>query len=132
MLDCNLVNDTKFTLSKTKYLIFIKSRFLSLFLHFNLQAFWTSCTVLLSHGDLWTCLCLCIPLQTVKKCFIFPCPLHVLTYTGHCLCGCPASQIYSFLLTSSHLNCPIVIYYNLLFAYVSLLRQIVYISNIPK
>ena len=59
-------------------------------------SFWTSCTALLPHGDLYPCLFLCMVHQTAIKWFILPHLLHFLPYTGKCLCRCHESQYLQF------------------------------------
>ena len=96
--DSILVNDTDFTLSKLRCLIFTNSKLLSLFSHYIVQWFsscWTSCTVLLPLDDLWPCLCLCMVLHTVLNASL---TTFATCYAmgGHCLSGCPVPQYLQF------------------------------------
>ena len=95
--DSNLVKITDFTLSKFKYLIFTKLRFLPLSPYpLVYSSFWTSCTALLFWGDLWPCLSLC---HTPAYCFEvihLPTSTPFLPYAWHCLSGCPVPQYLQF------------------------------------
>ena len=93
-----LVNIADSTLSKLRYLIFTKSKPLSVISHSILKrssSYCTSCTALLPHADLWPCLCLCMVLQTILKWFILPHPPHF-CHMPFCFCGYPMLQYLQF------------------------------------
>ena len=99
-----LVNNTDFTLSKFRFLIFTKSKLLSLFSYFIVQVFLSCCapcTALLPYCDLWPCLCLLVLLLTTLKWVIFPHLLDFLPYARHSLwvpCTTILEICYQFLL----------------------------------
>ena len=122
-LDSNLENTTGFTLSKFKYLIFTKSKLLSLFSHFIAVGYsvcWTSCTALPSHSDIWPCLYLYILCRLPSSDSSFD--IHCFSFHTQdtASTGVLYQNIYRFLPISSHLHYPFVAYYALVFVYLSL------------
>ena len=69
MLHSSLVSMIDFILSKLRYLVFTKSKLLSLFFTAgqDSSSCWTSCIDLPLLNHLWPCCCLCIILQTALK-----------------------------------------------------------------
>ena len=126
LLTSRLVYRPNFTLSKLRYLIYTKSKLLSLLSGPIVQgasSCWTSCTALLPHGDLWSCLCLCMVLQTALKCFILPHQMHFCNMSGTAPIGILWCSIYISVPFPYHFLCPFTVFYYHVSACLFLLSQ---------